>query len=188
MTSQNKENIKGKVLPDTFEKLIAVIHEELKIPAVYAAEHKLVLQSECMNPVSAGTDIFDREVLMEETALAAWRGMQAVALQEGVELQLVSAFRSVEYQKQLFLKKLKAGQSIDEILKVNAAPGYSEHHSGKALDLTCPGSACLEESFEHTVAFDWLERHAASYGFFMSFPRNNVHGLLYEPWHWCFND
>ncbi|MGA1740734.1 MAG: M15 family metallopeptidase [Pseudohongiellaceae bacterium] len=175
-------------MPDTFEKLIAAIHEELKIPAVYATERKLVLQSECMNPVSAGTDIFEREAFMEEMALAAWRRMRTAALQDGVELQLVSAYRSVEYQKQLFLKKLKAGQRIDEILKVNAAPGYSEHHSGRALDLTCPDSACLEESFEDTAAFGWLESHAANYGFFMSFPRNNVHGLLYEPWHWCFND
>jgi D-alanyl-D-alanine carboxypeptidase len=175
-------------LPETFENLISAIHEELKIPADYATEHKLVLQSECLNPVSAGTDIFDREVLMEAKTLAAWRRMQASALKDGVELQLVSAYRSVEYQKHLFLKKMNAGQSIDEILKVNAAPGYSEHHSGKALDLTCPGSACLEESFEQTTAFAWLERHAASYGFTMSFPRNNVHGLLYEPWHWCFDD
>jgi D-alanyl-D-alanine carboxypeptidase len=40
------------------------------------------------------------------------------------------------------------------------------------------------ESFEHTEAFAWLQGHAAAYGFRMSYPRGNVHGISYEPWHW----
>ena len=47
---------------------------------------------------------------------------------------------------------------------------------------------CLEESFELTPAFAWLELNAADFSFTMSFPRNNDNGLLYEPWHWCFQD
>lgn len=171
-----------------FKKLIDEIHKELGIPTTYAEERNLKLQNECLNLSSAGVDVFDREVSMEEATLSSWQAMQLAAAKDGVELQLVSAYRSAEYQKQLFLKKINAGQSIDEILKVNAAPGYSEHHSGKALDLTSPGAECLEESFEFSPAFAWLERHAAEYAFKMSFPRNNVYGFLYEPWHWCYQD
>jgi len=168
----------------SYKEMIAEIHQELGIPASYARDQKLTLQNECLNLSPAGVDIFNREVSMEVTTISAWKMMKSAALQDGIELQLVSAYRSIEYQKNLFLKKMDVGVSIAEILLVNAAPGYSEHHSGMALDLTSPGSECLEESFEESPAFAWLERYASDHAFVMSFPRNNDHGLLYEPWHW----
>jgi len=76
---------------------------------------------------------------------------------------------------------------MDEILRVSAAPGYSEHHSGRALDLTTPGFAPVEEEFERSDAFAWLRRRAADFRFRLSYPRDNVHGIAYEPWHWCFS-
>ena len=172
----------------TYKDRIAEIHQELGIPASYARDRKLSLQDECVDLSSAGVDIFDREVSMHTTTLSAWERMKSAALHDGIELQLVSAFRSVEYQKHLFLKKINAGLNISDILQVNAAPGYSEHHTGRALDLTCPGSECLEESFEETAAFAWLERYAVDHTFLMSYPRNNQYGLLYEPWHWCYRN
>ena len=74
---------------------------------------------------------------------------------------------------------------MEEILKVSAAPGYSEHHSGRVVDLTTPGYAPLEEEFEDSAAFAWLCRSAAEHGFYLSYPRGNPHGIAYEPWHWC---
>ncbi len=71
-----------------------------------------------------------------------------------------------------------------EILSVSAAPGYSEHHTGRAVDLTTPGTRPLEEDFEATPAFEWLTGTAEDFGFRMSYPRNNRHGIAYEPWHW----
>ncbi len=162
-------------MSSTYQAIISDIHEALGIPPSYADDRKLSLQYDCQHLKLAGLDIFDREVKM-----------QKAASQDGIELQLVSAYRSVNYQEQLIRKKLVAQQTIEEILKVNAAPGYSEHHSGRALDLTCPGAECLEQSFENTAAFAWLQEHAGKYGFHMSFPKNNIHGMLYEPWHWCY--
>ena len=111
--------------------------------------------------------------------------MHAAATDYGIELQLVSAFRSASYQLEILRRKLDRGQSIDEILKVSAAPGYSEHHSGRVVDLTTPGYAALEEEFENSPAFAWLRRNASEHGFHLSYPRNNPHGIAYEPWHWC---
>jgi D-alanyl-D-alanine carboxypeptidase len=111
--------------------------------------------------------------------------MRRAAAASMIELQLVSAFRSIDYQLGLLERKLQRGQAIDAILAVSAAPGYSEHHSGRALDLTTPGFAVLEEDFEKSPAFAWLQRHAVEHGFHLSFPRGNPHGVIYEPWHWC---
>ncbi len=113
--------------------------------------------------------------------------MRDTAAETGIELQIVSAFRSVEYQLGILRRKLDRGQTIAEILRVSAAPGYSEHHTGRALDITTPGFAALEEQFEHSAAFAWLSTNAQAHGFRLSFPRGNRHGIVYEPWHWCWH-
>ena len=113
--------------------------------------------------------------------------MQAAAAAEGIRLQVVSAFRPVDYQVALIRKKLEAGSCLQDILKVSAAPGYSEHHSGRALDITTDGFEPLQEAFETSAAFAWLRRSADGFGFALSYPRNNRHGLAYEPWHWCWS-
>ena len=107
---------------------------------------------------------------------------------QGITLLLVSGFRSVDYQARLIRKKINAGQSLGDILAVNAAPGHSEHHTGCAVDIATPGSRPLTEEFEDSPAFAWLQAHAASYGFAMSYPRNNAAGFVYEPWHWARQD
>ena len=84
-------------------------------------------------------------------------------------------------------RKLERGDSIEEILKVNAAPGFSEHHTGCALDITTSGYDALEESFEKSPAFDWLNGNASRFGFSLSFPRGNPAGIAYEPWHWKYS-
>ena len=82
--------------------------------------------------------------------------MRSVAGSEGVVLEAISGYRSHHYQLGIFERKLARGQTVEQILTVNAAPGYSEHHSGNALDIGTPGEAPAEESFEKTAAFAWL--------------------------------
>ncbi|MBN8482514.1 MAG: M15 family metallopeptidase, partial [Xanthomonadales bacterium] len=135
--------------------------------------------------VAIGPDVHGRMQWLAPRAAAAWKRMRASARADGIELGVVSAFRSAEYQLGIVRRKLERGQAIDEILRVSAAPGYSEHHSGRVLDLTSPGYADLEEEFERSPAFAWLDEHAAHFGFHLSYPRGNRHGIAYEPWHWC---
>jgi D-alanyl-D-alanine carboxypeptidase len=121
--------------------------------------------------------------LAPETA-RAWRQMKEAALADGVELLLVSGFRSIRYQVDLIRNKLAAGHPIGEILKVNAAPGFSEHHTGRAVDIATRGTRPLTEAFETSAAFQWLTENAATYRFGMPYGRDNAFGFSYEPWHW----
>jgi D-alanyl-D-alanine carboxypeptidase len=171
-----------------FTRRIARLHQALGIPAAYPRLRGLPLQPEARGLVSVGPDIYQRDQRLLPPAAAAWRAMAAAAAADGVELQLVSAFRPVDYQAGILRRKLDQGQSIDEILRVSAAPGYSEHHSGRAVDLTTPGCAVLEEEFEHSAAYAWLGRRAAEFGFHLSYPRGNPHGVAYEPWHWAWRE
>jgi D-alanyl-D-alanine carboxypeptidase len=110
--------------------------------------------------------------------------MRSAARADDVTLEAISGYRSHEYQLGIFRRKLARGLALEQILAVNAAPGYSEHHSGEAIDIGTPGEPPAEESFETTPAFAWLQRRAVGFGFRMSYPRDNPHGIVYEPWHW----
>ena len=132
-----------------------------------------------------GHDALGYEQRLIPSAARAWVRMREAAARDGVDLRAVSTFRSVEVQLAIVRAKLARGQTIDAILRVNAAPGYSEHHSGRAIDIGTPSYAPTEEEFERSPAFAWLARNAAAYGFDLSYPRGNPHALAYEPWHWC---
>jgi len=106
------------------------------------------------------------------------------AANDNILLQMVSAYRSIEHRAAIIRRKLEQGLALDEILKVLAPPGYSEHHSGSAIDIGSPDSLPLDEQFETIPAYHWLSANANRFGFFLSFPRDNVFGYIYEPWHW----
>ena len=168
------------------KKLIELL-DGLGIPADYGVKHRMPLVPEAKTLIPVGRDIFDRDQKLNPAAATAWKRLQAAAASRGIELQLVSAFRGIAYQANLFRRKLGEGQSLARILAVSAAPGYSEHHSGRAIDITAPGSKPLDESFAETKAYDWLRNNAGVYGFKESFPRNNRHHIAWEPWHWCYH-
>jgi D-alanyl-D-alanine carboxypeptidase len=154
------------------------------IPLDYGRRHRLKLQNEARELATVGTDTHGREQLLHPKSAMAWYELRNAAESDGIELQLASAFRTVGYQVSIIERKRLAGQSINKILSVSAAPGYSEHHSGHAVDITCTDSTPLEECFENTMAFEWLTENAGDYGFSLSYPRNNRHEIAYEPWHW----
>jgi D-alanyl-D-alanine carboxypeptidase len=150
----------------------------------YEADTGLALVPEPRRLEFAGRDRFARPLWLLAPAAGAWLRMRAAAAADGVALDAISGWRSHDYQLGIFERKLARGQTVGQILAVNAAPGYSEHHAGTAMDLGTPGDPPAEESFEATPAFGWLQRHAGGFGFAMSYPRQNAHGIVYEPWHW----
>ena len=115
--------------------------------------------------------------------------MSAAAESEGINLILLSGFRSHELQEEIFFDiKSQRNQTAMERARVSAPPGFSEHSTGFAIDL---GDGRRRESdfsveFEQTQAFKWLKKNAAKYHFVLSFPRGNTQGVSYEPWHWRF--
>ena len=181
------ETVLDMTKTSNLEDAILAIHQELNIPETYSDTCGLDFQPDCQVLVETETDVFGRQPLMDPEAFSAWQTMQEKAKVEGVELQIISAYRSANYQKDLLQTKLAKGLIIQDILKVNAAPGFSEHHSGCAIDITTPGFDALEESFENSPAYQWLCSNADNFGFSLSFPRNNPVGMAFEPWHWKYS-
>ena len=120
--------------------------------------------------------------------------MIADARNDGVTLSIVSAHRSVERQTELYADKVEEfinqGQETDAAKEVAATivarPGTSEHHTGLALDIVTPSYMTLDEGFENTPAFRWLDKNAHKYGFVLRYPKEkqDITGIIYEPWHY----
>jgi len=130
--------------------------------------------------VSPGIDL-------QRDAASSLSEMRAAAAGDGVDLVVLSGYRSIALQKHLFFDvKSARNQTASERARVSAPPGFSEHATGFAIDLGdgSQPAANLSQSFEQTLAFAWLKANAARYQFVLSFPQGNSQGVSYEPWHW----
>lgn len=124
----------------------------------------------------------------------AARKMLTDAEQEGLNVEICSAYRSVEYQKKVFgdsmKTRVKDGMSYwdayVETTKNVAVPGNSEHGLGLALDLISSQYEELDENQEDTPEAKWLAENCHKYGFILRYPpeKTNITGINYEPWHY----
>jgi D-alanyl-D-alanine carboxypeptidase len=113
-------------------------------------------------------------------------------------LVLVSGYRSYQYQKMLYTKKVKKmllegmrkEDACYQAAQIIAPPGCSEHQLGLAIDVTTQEMAQLEDplttDFEKTIQAKWLQNHAKEYGFILRYPQEKtaITHITYEPWHY----
>ena len=129
------------------------------------------------------------EERLDKKVAVHYEKMYNDALKDGVTLTPCSGYRSYETQERNYNRKVSffEGQGFStEEAKVKAAtiimpPGSSEHNLGYAMDIVC-----VDEWFEDTAEFRWLQEHAADYGFIMRYPedKQDITKVIYEPWHW----
>lgn len=135
---------------------------------------------------SYATGEYQRFECLHLDAAKALMKMISAAREQGVWIIPVSGFRNYENQAQLFQAQIQRKGSEKEAARVSAPVGYSEHHTGFAVDLA-DGSVLgkdVSQTFENTQAFQWLTKNARRFGFELSFPRYNKQQISYEPWHW----
>jgi zinc D-Ala-D-Ala carboxypeptidase len=168
---------------DSYTRRVNALHRRLQIPQDYA-RRGLSFHREAPELVAVPCGFDGQNHLMTPETRSQWFALQAAAGADGIILWIRWAFRSVDDQAQLIRDELSRGdKSIEQVMTRIAAPGYSEHHTGRALDLDCRPA---ERAFEESKAFEWLCQHAGRFGFALSYPRDNRYGLIFEPWHWCY--
>ena len=136
---------------------------------------------------------------MESTAAKALTDMLSAARSAGYsDLILYSGYRTYASQKNKFENRtqqyLNQGysqqQAEEKAGEYLAPPGSSEHHTGLAADV-CSSKIVnkfgyLDDSFDTTDEFKWLEQNCAEYGFILRYRKSaeDITGFLYEPWHY----
>jgi D-alanyl-D-alanine carboxypeptidase len=122
---------------------------------------------------------------MRKTAADALEQLFAGAEKDGIHLAGVSAYRSYATQKSVYQRYvLKDGE--EKAKSYSAVPGTSEHETGLAVDVTGSNGKCAaEDCFAGTKEANWIDQHAAEYGFIIRYPKGKaaITGYQYEPWH-----
>ncbi len=120
-----------------------------------------------------------------------YQQMYNAAKADGITLTPISGYRSYERQKNNFENRITSNMNsgLDRVEATKKAatvimiPGASEHNAGLAMDI-----CSLADSFENTKEFEWLDEHAAEYGFILRYPKDaksrEITGVVYEPWHY----
>lgn len=123
--------------------------------------------------------------LRKEASTAAYKLAMAMKAQGKGSLIIQSAYRSYAEQKVIYDRQVKRyGLKVGEALA--ARPGYSEHQTGWAMDVSARGQGCqIRVCFGQTKAGFWLAANAYKYGFIIRYPKNEtaITGYQYEPWH-----
>ena len=106
-------------------------------------------------------------------------------------LNIISGYRSPAHQMCVLLYFLKEyNWDMIKTLKRVAIPGYSEHsyHLRQGVDFGTFEPVKDIRDFVKTEEYKWLNKNAAKFGFYLSFPRNNKLGVMFEPWHWHYKE
>lgn len=135
--------------------------------------------------------------LLQPLAYKHWLELKAAAEAEGIPLSLLSAYRSPEWQRDLFMSRLYAqggdvlaiaagvqDQAVLNTLSITSTPGYSRHHTGYAVDFWCEDGS---GSFGSSSCFAWLKAdnylRAKQHGWMPSYPEDaDEQGPEPEPW------
>ena len=132
----------------------------------------------------------DPQYLPRQVLDAYRRMMDAMDADLGKRLLVESGYRAPAYQLYLFLFYLpKHDHSVVETNRFVALPGHSEHGypPRQAIDFINQDGINGEdhpEAFEALPEYAWLQAHAQSFGFALSYPRDNPLHTAFEPWHW----
>ena len=131
---------------------------------------------------------FGESVRVERTSYEAYQALRAALLEEGVDIELESCYRSVARQEELWAE-YEAARGLDYCNQYVAVPGFSEHHTGFAIDtnLIQPESQASEEEKQAERARLWEKVHQKmpAYGFILRYMegKEDITGYSYEPWH-----
>lgn len=122
---------------------------------------------------------------MRKVAADAFEHLAKDAQKDGCKLRATSAFRPYKYQEKLH-KAYEQTDSSQKVEQYSAKPGYSEHETGLAVDVSAESVGYeLVEELEDTKEGKWIVKNAHKYGFILRYPKGkkSITGYMYEPWH-----
>lgn len=128
----------------------------------------------------------NKKLLLEKKTRKSFLRLQKMAKKKGIIIDIVSGFRTHEYQKKLF-DNLVYEKGISYATKYIAKPYESEHETGLALDFCIykNNEFLIEHELLDLEEINWIHKNAYKYGFIIRYPKDKIHitKYNYEPWH-----
>lgn len=150
------------------------------VDALVNKYHKLPSKYEASDLVTLSKEYSTNSHRLKSVAATALMKMIDAAKVDGMDLKVISGYRTESTQNWLYNNSVKKN-GVEHALIYSAKPGYSEHQLGLAVDLNS-----VEEDFEQTKEYKWLKTNSYKYGFIERYPKGKefITGYGYEPWHY----
>lgn len=158
---------------DVSKGVLMLCNKNYKLPADFEPRNLV--------PVPDGYYVMDgKDYVLESEVVSAFVQMADAAASEGLNLKVISGYRSEEFQVELYQSYGEA-YGYEEADTYSARPRHSEHETGLCMDINM-----VDQAFQNTEEYTWLMNHGASYGFILRYPegKEEITGYIYEPWHW----
>ncbi|BCN28821.1 M15 family metallopeptidase [Anaeromicropila herbilytica] len=175
-TSIHSKADKIDTVPDS---MTALVNKEYRLPSDYIPDDLVVPD------VLFNISYFDEKKLMRKEAASALKDLFQAASDDGYTLYGVSAYRSYKRQESIYTKNIRS-RGVAHTNQYSAMPGYSEHQTGLAIDVSAKSVGyALEEIFGKSKEGQWLAKNCYRFGFIIRYPENksDITGYSYEPWH-----
>lgn len=153
-----------------------LINRENRLSENYVPDNLIEISSRFLN--------YAEDDNLESTASEALNRMFNAAMEDGISLIGVSGYRSYDMQRRLYdTRMMREGEA--QTRSYTAEAGASEHQTGLAIDILSDEYSVLDEGFENTRAFKWLNENCYKYGFILRYlkGKEDITGYNYEPWH-----
>jgi LAS superfamily LD-carboxypeptidase LdcB len=153
----------------------------------------------------ADIELFGEGINLRKEAHDAFLEMKKAAYQDGIDIEIVSSFRSFDRQLAIYERKylqfsedegMEPLAAIDKIIEYSTIPGTSRHHWGTDIDIIdrskpTEGDVLVPSKFEEGGPFEdlklWMDEHASEYGFYLVYTKEpKRRGFKYEPWHYSY--
>lgn len=133
-------------------------------------------------------NIYGETFLLEKETFEHFVELRQAVLEKGLDIELESTYRTIEEQQTIWDEWTEL-LGKDYVEAYVAVPGYSEHHTGLAIDV------CLDidgqrfnmndQLLTMTEQFEIMNEELAENGFILRFPKEKeeITGYHYEPWH-----
>lgn len=149
-------------------------------------------------------ELYGQGINLRKEAHDAFLEMRKAAAADGINIQMVSSFRSFEKQQEIFERKyerfteegMQPLEAIDKIIEYSTIPGTSRHHWGTDIDIIdgnkeTNGDVLVPKKFEIGGPFEefknWMDTNSEKFGFYLVYTDNpRRKGFKYEPWHYSY--
>ena len=173
-STNKKEKNKGK-----YDYLV-LVNKYSKLPDDWEKNVKLV----------DAKNAWDEDIKVEKKAYENYKKLKKELKEEGVNIELDSVYRSVKEQQELWNEwSNDPEKGIEYVKKYVAVPGYSEHHTGLAIDICLKKDGKLVYENDDMIAdrktLAKIHKKLSKYGFILRYleNRDDITGYAYEPWH-----
>ncbi len=158
---------------DTSKDTLMIVNKHYKIENNYKPGNLVTVLSEHGYPNKIRADVYEE-----------FKKMYNAAKNDNVSIFIASPYRSYSDQNALYTYYVNTdGKKNADTY--SARPGFSEHHTGLAMDLI-PEYGLDLDTFENSDGFKWMQENAYKYGFILRYPKDKeyITGYIYEPWHY----